>query len=61
MKIQKTYRDKQVKEENKAAAKIQASFRGKQARQEFENKRKSLSRNERPVGAAFHGFKSIFI
>ena len=27
----KTYRDKTVKEENKAAAKIQASFRGKQA------------------------------
>ena len=55
-KIQKTYKAKKENEENNAAAKIQASFRGKQARKEVDNKRKGRSRNERPVGAAFHNF-----
>ena len=58
-KIQQTYKAKKANEENNAAAKIQASFRGKQARRQVDNKRKGMSRNERPLGAGFHNFKEV--
>ena len=54
-------KEKEVEEQEevKAATKIQASFRGTQARNELKTQDELVDRNERPVGRAFRGTKKV--